>query len=266
MIHLRQILYSQPASVHSFPFSLPILQTLTSVNFSQVTIFVGENGTGKSTLLEALAAKLNLQTFGEQPISQDPTLQTARILAKYLKLIWNRPNHHGFFLRSEDFFAYIKQIEHERGINKGELQRIEQEFHNHSNMAKIKAASPYKSALAQIHEQFGENADGQSHGEGYLSLFRHRLYRKGIFLIDEAEAALSPISQLALVHMIQETVKIGGQFILATHSPILLGIPNAKIYSCDSIPIEVKEYDHLPHVEFYRDFLDHPQAFFKNFE
>ncbi len=263
MVYLRSLQYSPPHQHESFPFSLSLFQNLTSMTFAPITILVGENGAGKSTLLEAMAAKLNLQTFGEFPINRDPSLQAARSLMSFLRFTWSKKIHRGFFLRSEDFFAYLKRIEQERQTSQADLLRTRQTYQHHSKWARMKAESPYKSTLNQISMHHGENADGQSHGEGYLALFRDRLHPGGIYLIDEAEAALSPISQLGLVHLILDTVEQGAQFILATHSPILMAIPDARILSCDEGQLVEMQFDDLAHVQFYRDFLAHPGAFLR---
>ena len=101
---LQSIQYRAPRSQDIFPFNLPLLKKLERIQLGEITILVGENGTGKSTLLEALAVKTNLQTFGEYPVTKDPTLESARQLANYLQLSWKIKLHRGFFLRTEDFF------------------------------------------------------------------------------------------------------------------------------------------------------------------
>ncbi|MHA1930982.1 MAG: AAA family ATPase [Promethearchaeota archaeon] len=266
MVLLREFRYQPDKSKrheNDFPFNLPILNNTLSVRLSNVSIFIGENGTGKSTLLEGLATKLNLQTLGESPIRSDPSLEPARKLSENIKLVWEKRTHQGFFMRAEDFFAYLKKIEIERNNNQNELKSIDETYQDRSRMAKILAQAPFSSGLDQIKKNFGENADGESHGESFMSIFRRRFVPNGVYILDEPEAALSPISQLGLISLIKHAVNEGSQFILATHSPILMAIPNADLFSCDNGSINLISYEESEHVALYRAFLSNPEQFLR---
>lgn len=228
-----------------------------------VVIFTGENGTGKSTLLEGIAGKLNLPTLGEMSIQKDPSLKHALQLANQLQLVQMKKSHRGFFMRAEDFFAFLKRIELEREMNTDQIHRIDKEYKNRSRWAQMQAKTAYKGALAQIQQNFGDSANGMSHGEGFMSIFRQRIVPKGIYLLDEPEAALSPVSQLGLIALIKEGVEKGGQFIIATHSPILMATPKALLYSFQQEKILEIDFDSIEHVQFYRDFLGNPQVFLR---
>lgn len=263
MSFLSNVSYLAPkAKIEDFPFNLAILSNLSTLNLPlTVAVFVGENGAGKSTLLESLAVKINLQSLGEKSLQNDSTLEHARSLSKAFTLSWHKKTNHGFFLRAEDYFAYLKQIEMERDYYKKELKRIDEEFKDRSRFVQALAKGPINASLGGIQSTFKENADAQSHGESFLNIFQQRLKGIGIYIIDEPEAALSPVSQLALIKMITDSVQRGSQFLIATHSPILMAIPNAEIFNCDVSPPTEIEYNDIEHVNFYRSFLQNPENF-----
>jgi len=248
-----------------YPFSVPIIRNLQNLDFkSPVCFFVGENGSGKSTLLEGLAAKLNFPTIGAHPVSTDPSLEAARSLAGSLQLQWeSKVIHQGFFLRAEDFFGFIQRV----GQMHRELSREEESLRHEMEEA---GSSTYGIQLATgslrgnrdaMTKRYGENPDGQSHGESYLQLFSTRVQRNSIYLMDEPEAALSPMRQLAFLDLLLQGVEQGNQFIIATHSPILLAYPGAQIIQFENGILSEIEYDGLEHVRFTRMFLNNPQAF-----
>jgi predicted ATPase len=114
-----------------------------------------------------------------------------------------------------------------------------------------------------MERRYGVDLDANSHGQSFLKLFGARFVPGGLYLLDEPEAPLSPQSQLALIALIGDMVKQDAQFIIATHSPILLGFPDALIYSCDRVPIEAVPYEELDHVVITRDFLNSRERFLK---
>jgi predicted ATPase len=116
---------------------------------------------------------------------------------------------------------------------------------------------------AALTSRYGENLDANSHGEGFMKLFESRLMPNGLYLLDEPEAALSPIRQLSLLSMMKQMVGQGCQFIVATHSPILMAFPDASILSFDTQPITEVAYDELEHVRLTRAFLSNPEAFLR---
>jgi predicted ATPase len=261
-IELPRILESQRTQ---YPFSVPLIQHFSPLIMTQpVTFLVGENGSGKSTLLEGIAASLNLMTLGDAPISKDPTLAAARTLGKVLKLDIPRTSSkqiEGFFMRAEDYFNYLKQIERERGEYLQEVNRVKEEYKDRSRYAQMQAMGPYRGILNKIEKDHGENADAQSHGEGFLQIFTQRIGPLGVFLIDEPEAALSPISQLGFLQVMKAAVERGSRFIIATHSPIILACPQAEIFQCSAEGMHKISYDECEHVRWYRDFLKDPGAF-----
>jgi predicted ATPase len=266
MPHLRSIALRDvpPEAGERFPFSVPIIRGLESLEVgARVTFLVGENGSGKSTLLEGIAAAAGLPTVGSESVERDDTLTAQRELAAALKLTWNRRVRRGFFLRAEDFFGFTKSVSKLRTELQRRLQEIDEEFVTSSDYAKGLAKGPAAGSLADLERRYGVDLDANSHGQSFLKLFGARFVPGGLYLLDEPEAPLSPQSQLALIALIGDMLKQDAQFIIATHSPILLGFPDALIYSCDRVPIEAVPYEELDHVVITRDFLNSRERFLK---
>jgi predicted ATPase len=266
MPHLRSIALRNvpPEAGERFPFTVPIIRGLASLEVgARVTFLVGENGSGKSTLLEGIAAAAGLPTVGSEAVERDDTLTAQRELAAALKLTWNRRVRRGFFLRAEDFFGFTKSLSKLRTEMQRRLREIDEEFVTSSDYAKRLAKGPAANSLADLERRYGVDLDANSHGQSFLKLFGARFVPGGLYLLDEPEAPLSPQSQLALIALIGDMIKQDAQFIIATHSPILLGFPDALIYSCDRVPIESVPYEELDHVVITRDFLNSRERFLK---
>jgi predicted ATPase len=262
MIHLQSLQVRKLPATRVFPFSLPLFQTLKELHFTTpVTLFVGENGTGKSTLLESLACAAEMIVVGSESTRTDNSLDHARDLAKYFKLSWMKRTHRGFFLRAEDFFGYAKHINQMRSEMESDLQKVEVEYKDRSNFAREQARMSYAHELGDLRQKYGDGLDTRSHGESFLTLFQSRFVPNGLYLLDEPEAPLSPIRQLALIAAIKDMVAQNGQFIIATHSPILMAFPDATILDFDGGEIQRATYDDLEHVKIMRAFLKEPQAF-----
>ncbi|MEQ8672405.1 MAG: AAA family ATPase [Aggregatilineales bacterium] len=267
MIHLReiQVRSSDHLSDTTFPFNLPIIQSLTSLTLeSSVTFLVGENGSGKSTLLEAIACAVGSITVGAESVERDDSLEAMRQLATLFKLIWNKRTRKGFFMRSEDFFGFVKQQAKIRADMLAELRRVDEEYAERSELAKGLAKMAFAGELHAMKQQYGENLDGYSHGESYFTLFKSRFIRGGLYLLDEPEAPLSPMRQLAFLAMLDDMVKQDAQFIIATHSPIIMAYPNATILQFTDGEVEQVAYDDLEHVTITRSFLNDPQAYLRH--
>lgn len=265
MILLRSINIDLDHEVDRFPFNIPIIKSFSGLSFqSPVTILVGENGSGKSTFLEGLVSSIGLPAVGGESLEDDKSLIHVKILARHMKLIWNINKHKGFFLRAEDFFNFTKRISTIRVEMEQRLKEIDYEYEGRSKLAYMKARTPYVASIYEIESKYGENLDANSHGESFIKLFESRLVPEGLYILDEPEAPLSPLRQLSLISMIKEMVNKGCQFIIATHSPILMAIPDADILSFDEIPIKKVEYNELEHVRLTRDFLNNPESFLRH--
>jgi predicted ATPase len=180
-----------------------------------------------------------------------------------MKLTWTRKTRRGFFLRSEDFFGYAKHMKQVREELEQDLRAV-QEDATLSPEAKTYGSLPYAREIADMQRRYGESLDAYSHGESFMTLFQSRFVPDGLYLLDEPEVPLSPMRQLGLLAMLKQMVtERNAQFIIATHSPILLGFPGATIYSCDRAPVERVEYEDLDHVVITRDFLNARERFLK---
>jgi predicted ATPase len=263
MILLHSLsLKSKPPQAQIYPFNLPLVKGFVKLKFqSPVTFLVGENGSGKSTLLEAIAAGINAVTVGAEDVERDKTLSPARRLGKIFKFAWSKRTARGFFLRAEDFFGFAKRVS--RLME--EMEELAEEFEGKFTGTALSLAKG--SALSQKYalvEKYGENLDANSHGESFLKLFQARFVPGGLYLLDEPEAPLSPLRQLSFLSMLKEMVNQDAQFIIATHSPILMAFPQATIYSFDSTPIKAVTYDEIEHVTLTKAFLNNPESFLRH--
>ncbi|RLQ94374.1 AAA family ATPase [Falsibacillus albus] len=205
--YIRRIVLKQDEieSYSEYPFHLPVLQKLHELDLHpNVTIFMGENGMGKSTLLEAIAIASGFNPEGGTLNFSFSTFYSHSILERYIKVIKgaNRPKD-GFFLRAETFYNVASKIE--------ELDR-----------------EPLGGKRI-IDSYGGLSLHAQSHVESFFSLFSNRFGGNGLYILDEPEAALSPLRQLSMLCRLQELVNKDSQFIIATHSPILMAYPGAKL-------------------------------------
>lgn len=268
MIHLSSIAVNTPRPTERdrFPFTVPIVASLDRLDFdADVTFLVGENGSGKSTLLEAIACAAGLPTVGSEGVNTDKTLAAISPLADKLKLAWAKRTHRGFFMRTEDFFGFSKQLTATREEYERELERLDRETEGRSALARNLARAPYMKELHDMQQRYGEDLGARSHGESYFTVFQSRFVPGGLYMLDEPEAPLSPLRQLSFISMLKEMVEEKqAQFIIATHSPILMAFPNAAIYSFDNGKISRIPYDDVEHVTITRSFLNNPQQFLKH--
>lgn len=265
MIHLRSI---QARRVkpwpQRFPYSVPVLAGLEQLDITApVTFLVGENGSGKSTLLEAIACAAGSITVGAEGVERDRTLESIRALAKELRLVWNKRTRKGFYMRSEDFFGFARRMERIREEMQRDIDAVDEEYKGRSEYAKGLAKMAYSRELGDMAQRYGEGVDARSHGESYLNLFQGRFVPSGLYLLDEPEAPLSPKRQLSFLVLLKQMVDQDGQFIIATHSPILMSYPGAVILSCDSGRLVQVPFEELEHFTITRDFLENRKLYLR---
>ncbi|MBV8272406.1 MAG: AAA family ATPase [Cupriavidus sp.] len=218
-----------------YPFSLPVVRALDAIDLHpRVTFFVGENGSGKSTLLEAIAVALGFNAEGGSRNFSFATRASHSQLHEYLRIAKGvRRPRTGYFLRAESFFNVATEIE-----------RLDEE----------------PGLGAPVIESYGgRSLHEQSHGEAFLTLLTERFGGQGLYILDEPEAALSPARQLAVISRLHDLVRDRSQFVIATHSPILMAYPDACIYQCSARGIEPIAYEDTEHYQITRDFLVDPQ-------
>ena len=264
MIHLRSIRQKGINEKDGFPFTVPVIRALEEIEFhTPVTFFVGENGSGKSTLMETIACAAGSVTVGSESVKTDPSLAHVRKLADDLRLTWTKRTHRGFFLRAEDFFGYAKQMAQTRLELEDDIKKVDDEYRGRSKFAKDLAKMPHAGELNAIKNRYGEGLDTRSHGESFLALFQSRFVPNGLYLLDEPEAPLSPIRQLAFLSALKQMIAEESQFIIATHSPIIMAFPDAEILSFDDGQIRKVKYDELEHVTLTKAFLNDPETYLR---
>jgi len=223
-------------SFDGYPFALAAVRNLDSLELHPaVTFLIGENGSGKSTLLEAIAVAWGFNPEGGSQNFRFNTRASHSELHNYIRLVkggFRRPRG-GFFLRAESFFNVATEIE-----------RIDAE----------------PGPGAPIGPAYGDRSlHEQSHGESFMALLMNRFHGEGLYILDEPEAALSPQRQLAVLSRLNDLVREESQFIIATHSPILMAYPNAYIYSCSTQGISRIDYYETEHYSVTRSFLADPK-------
>jgi predicted ATPase len=266
MIHLKSITVREfsPQDRETFPFHLEIIRSLRGLEFdSPVTFLVGENGSGKSTVLEAIACAVESITVGSESVRTDNTLAPIRKLAQYFKLAWAKRTRKGFFLRAEDFFGYAKSMRQTREELEQDLRQVDREYAGRSSYAIDLARLPYQNELAALRNRYGKDLDEYSHGESFLTLFQARFVPDGLYLLDEPEAALSPTRQLSFIAAMKQMLQENAQFIVATHSPIILAFPDATILNLREGRIQRVQYEELEHVQLTKDFLNNPKRYLR---
>ncbi|MGH2533499.1 MAG: AAA family ATPase [Thermomicrobiales bacterium] len=269
MIYLASVELRQLPDGRSlaFPFSVPAIAAWAGGRIelrSEVTFLVGENGSGKSTFLEGIACAAHSIAVGTAEVERDPTLRAGQALARWLRLSWARKTRRGFYMRAEDFFGYAQRMQRMRDELEAEARAIHDDA-TISEKARGFALQPYARELGGIRERYGEGLDARSHGESFLALFQSRFVPDGLYLLDEPEAPLSPTRQLSLIAMMKTMVaEEGAQFVIATHSPILMSFPGAAILSFDGGAIQEVPYRDVEHVTVTRQFLNDPDSFLRH--
>ena len=229
------LLRDRVPSFERYPFSIPAIRDLDELAFERpVTFLVGENGAGKSTLLEAIAIGCRLNPEGGSRNFNFETRASHSALADNLRLSRSpRRMRDSFFLRAESYFNVATEIE-----------RIDRE----------------DGAGRTIANFGGRSLHDQSHGESFFALFMNRLRGPGLYLLDEPEAALSPARQLAFLSRLHDLVGAGSQFLIATHSPILMAYPDADILLLADGPPRRVAYRDTEHYQLTRNFLTRTES------
>ena len=228
----------QQSEYQFHPYNLTWIQSFRKFHFSKkVTFLVGENGTGKSTFLEAIAVNLGFNAEGGTKNFRFATKSTHSNLHARLKIAKSvKHQSDGFFFRSETYYNLATEID---------------------NLDEAPAGSPF------IRDSYGGiSLHRKSRGESILALALHRFHSDGVYLLDEPESGLSITSQIALLHRISQLTSSGAQFIIATHSPFLLCLPESLIYSFDSEKLELVDYQSTTSYLLCKRFLLSPESLF----
>jgi len=236
MLHLKEVrLLSDEYPTRDFyPFNLRVFQETRSLMFqAPVTFFIGENGSGKSTLLEALASRCNIYIWKGIERTRATVNPYEEWLHLYIQVDWQDGPVPGSFFSSQIFRNFAQLLDEWETDNPGQIDYFG-----------------------------GKSLLTQSHGQSLMSFFKARYKIRGLYLLDEPETALSPKTQLELLRLVRKMSALGhAQFIIATHSPILLACPGTLIYSFDQIPIEPVRYEDTAYYQIYKSFMENPAKY-----
>jgi predicted ATPase len=222
---LRSMSLTGQVRPNEYPFDLPAVRALDDIEFGAVTVLVGNNGSGKSTVVEALSVACGFNAEGGSRNLRFETHGTHSELARHVDLRWRRQAQWGWFLRAETFYGMATQIATDREL----------------------AAS-----FPDLHSA--------SHGESFISLMASRFGSPGLYIMDEPESALSFHGQLQLLRLIHDATREGSQFVIATHSPMLMRVPDATIYLLNDDGLTRAQYDDLEVVQLWRRFMIQPES------
>ena len=235
--YIKSIYLKEKPPEESYLSELPVVKNLLKMKelrfTSDVVFLVGENGTGKSTLLEAIAVSMGFNAEGGTRNFRFSTVDTHSELNEYITLVKGFHPRDGFFLRAESFYNAASYID-----------KIDSEFSFGGFV---------------IDSYGGVSLHEQSHGESFLALVKNRFGGNGIYLLDEPEAALSPSRQMTLMVLMNELVGKNSQFIIATHSPMLMTFPAAQVIELTEDDIRTVPYDQTGHFQLTKRFLNHPE-------
>lgn len=241
-LYLRSVAISKEIPKGNYLKNLQVVKNLTemgSLSFSKnVTFFVGENGVGKSTLIEAIAVAMGFNPEGGTKNFNFATMESHSDLHTYMTMSRGFQRlRDGFFLRAESFYNVASNID--------ELD------------SEPRGGAPIISSYG------GVSLHKQSHGESFMALVENRFYGNGLYILDEPEAALSPMRQMRLMYLIKELEKRNSQFIISTHSPILMTYPGAEVLEISDEGIKSVDYKETEHYMITKRFMDAPEKIIK---
>jgi len=237
-VHNLRIDESYVPTWERYPFNLPAVRGLGNLELHpSVTFLIGENGSGKSTLMEAIAVRMGLSEEGGE--GRNPLMHRTPDGGLHDALRLDESRHRRtadrFFLRAETVYNLASDLERQETFNPAAM------------------------------DKYGERSlHAQSHGEAFLTIVQNRMRGESFFLMDEPEAALSPTRQLSLLREIDILVRDGCQFIIATHSPILMAYPDAKMYELGEFGVRETTYRETEHYQITKSFLERPEAYLRH--
>jgi predicted ATPase len=252
-----------PSRPQRYPFSLPAFANGFTLSFPRpVTVLLGENGCGKSTLIELVAARAGLVRIAADDALIGKRTALFRAASKHLDAVFSPTRPKGMHFAAADFATYLRRLDEEKEYARSELERVAEEYADRSDFAKTMATAPAERTLAEIDRMYSRDLAASSHGEAYLDFFRSRLRPDTLVLLDEPETPLSFQNQLVLLVLIEEAVKDGCQFLIATHSPVIAGFPDAFLLQFGPEGIAPIDFDSVPSFYLLRRFLSDRSVFF----
>jgi predicted ATPase len=269
-------IYREPGAVlaDAFPWTLPLFRDLKRLEFSsRVTFLVGENGSGKSTLLEGLAVGTQATATGSGEVDQDETLWAAHEFARAFRFVRRKRPKRTMFMRAEDVLGYTLSAARQRkesaiafagGIKALAVAREAEAREEAAEVVKPSMGEAVPLLKRRLERKYRSDPVNRSHGETFLEILAERLLPNGLYLLDEPETPLSPGRVLALLSLLKDRAGMGCQFVIATHSPILMAVPDAQILLFEEGNIRPIEYDDVEHVRITKAFLSNPAKFIRH--
>lgn len=245
-----------------FPYNVKSVLYREPIDLSnKITFFIGDNGSGKSTLIEALAYRLQLPHMDGSTYAKS-SFDAAKLLQSCLEVNYNIQRAIGFFFRAEDFGDLINSVDRRNFVLHEQLNslvgevpdKVIEEMKNNAN-----------TQLHHMRKRFGQDLRSYSHGEAYLKIIHEKVKSRGIYILDEPEAALSPAKQLSLIyHIVQHLEEFDSQFIIATHSPMIMAIPGATIYEIGEHGMQATALEDTEHYTITKSFLNNPEMYLRH--
>ena len=247
---------------HPFPYDVPAIKYAKNIDLSnEINFFIGDNGTGKSTLIESIAFRLQLPHMDGSGYSKK-AFQAAITLSPYLELKFDIDRPVGFFFRAEDFGDYMNSIDRRDASLHAQLESLEGVVPDRI-IQEMKDNANYQ--IYHMRKHYGQELSSFSHGEAYMQIIQQKITKRGIYILDEPEAALSPAKQLALIYHIKEHLQVHqSQFIIATHSPILMAIPGTNLYEITESGMKKTNVEDTDHFMITKNFLNNPDMYLRH--
>lgn len=245
-----------------FPFNVSAVKYAKNIDLdAPVNFFVGDNGTGKSTLIETLAYRLQLPHMDGSNYNKE-SFNASKMLLPFLEIDYVIERTIGFFFRAEDFGDYLNSVDRADAKLSNQLEDLESEVPAHIIQEMKDNANDQ---LYHMRKNYGQDLQSFSHGEAYMKIIQEKIKHRGIYILDEPEAALSPAKQLSLLHFIKEHLKTNmSQFIIATHSPILMSYPEAFIYEITPERMSKTTLENTEHYSITKSFLNNPEVYLRH--
>lgn len=264
MIRLESVRFA-PGRPDRYPFSLPAFRGDFAFSFTRpVTVFIGENGCGKSTLLDFVGAKAGLVRIAAADALIEAKAAVFRDASRFVEAVFKPARPKGMHFSAADFATYLRGIGAEKDFAAAELERVRKDYEKRSEFARMMASAPAARTLSELGSMYAGDLATSSHGEAYLDFFASRLRPDTLVLLDEPETPLSFQNQLALLVLIDDAVADGCQFLIATHSPVLAGIPEADLVQFGPDGLSPVRFEDVASFGLLRRFLADRASFFRN--